>query len=242
MSLRSSLSLGYNLLARAVLTPQLKREWTHGLASRTERLVGYADTLRWIVDRSPDTLLDVGPGPSSWPNLVAFGGINVTAIDNMRSPWHGNWLNRQRYFNRHYYVIRDDIEQPRLSRKFDFVTCLGVMELVADFDAAVRGLFRFTRPGGYVAMTCPYNEHQFVPNAYALPGSGYGHDLPYVCRQYSRADLDRWTSTNDAEIEELNLYQCFTGEFWTIGERLSPVVKSTPDALHHLALVLFRKR
>jgi 2-polyprenyl-3-methyl-5-hydroxy-6-metoxy-1,4-benzoquinol methylase len=242
MSLRSSASLAYNLLARAVLTPQLKREWSRGLASRTERLVGYADALRWIVDRSPDTLLDVGPGPSSWPNLIAFGGVRVTAIDNMQSPWHGRWLNQQRYFNRHFYVIRDDISHPRLTQTFDFVTCLGVMELVDDFDAAVRGLFHFVRSGGYVAMTCPYNERQFVPNAYALPEAGYGQDLPYVCRQYSRADLERWTAANDAEIEGMNLYQCFTGEFWTMGERLAPVVKATPDARHHLALILFRKR
>ncbi len=241
MSVGSGLRLAYNLLAKTVLTPQLKREWTDGVASRTERLVGYADTLRWIVDRNPGTLLDVGPGPSPWPQLVALGGVKVTAIDNMHDPWHGAWLNRQRYFNRHFYVLQDDIEHPRMSRTFDFVTCLGVMELLSDCDAAVRGLFRCAAPEGYVAMTCPYNEHQSVVNAYALPGAGYGQDLPYVCRQYSRADLERWCSANGAEIEDMNLYQCFTGEFWTMGERLSPAAKSTPDALHHLALILFRK-
>lgn len=229
-------------MTKAVLAPQLRREWKLGVATRTERLVGYADTLRWIVDRNPTTLLDVGPGPSSWPHMLALGGISVTAIDNMRDPWHGKLLNRQRYFNRHYYVQHDDVQQPRLGKTFDFVTCLGVMELVDDFDAAVRGLFHFVTRGGYVAVTCPYHEQQFISDAYRLPDAGYGRDLPYVCRQYSRGDVRRWTEENNAQIVELKLYQCFTGEFWTMGDRLSPAIPATPDEKHHLAIILFQKR
>ena len=45
-------------------------------------------------------------------------------------------------------------------------------------------------PGGHVALTVPYNEREYHPNAYDLPGSSYGQDNPYVTQIYSRAEVD----------------------------------------------------
>ncbi len=134
----------------------------------TARLTEYAVALRWLAERYPMTLLDVGPGPGSWPHLLARAGIAVTAIDNMQSPERGRFLNRLSFFNRHYYVIRDEVTSPTLTQQFDCVTCLSVLELIHDHRAAVRGMFSLLKPGGFLILSCPYNERQFIENAYAL--------------------------------------------------------------------------
>src|SRR3712207_203620 len=126
-------------VARAALEPVLKREWEEGTAYVTERLIWYAFALRYITERSPQTLLDVGPGPSAWPHVVAMGGVRVTAVDDYSMYGRGpQWWRRTRYFNRHYYVLGDDISRSRLTELFDFVTCLSVLELVDDHRAVVR--------------------------------------------------------------------------------------------------------
>jgi SAM-dependent methyltransferase len=226
-----------------VLTPLLKYEWGRGVTrDSTSLLTEYAVALRWLAERYPPTLLDVGPGPSSWPHLVARTGIAVTAIDNMESPWRGRFLNRQRFFNRHYYVIRDDVTSPTLQERFDCVTCLSLLGLVPDHRAAVRGMFSLLEPGGILILSCPYNEHRFIDNAYALPGADTAYATAgAICRQYSRAELDAWLAENGGRLVERELYRCFTGDFWSIGERVAPAVQAGPDDLHHLACMCIEK-
>jgi SAM-dependent methyltransferase len=240
-NLRRTAKLAHNAACRVLLTPLLRHEWRHGIATVTERLVWYKVALGWIIERYPQTLLDVGPGPSAWPHLLAFGGIRVTAIDTMESAWHRPFLNRLWFFNRHWYVIRDDITSSRVTERFDFVTCLSVLELIEDHRAAVRGMFDRLKPGGFLVLSFPYNEHHFIDNAYALPGAGYGRDLPYICRQYSRAEVDEWLTENSAVVVGRELYRCFTGEFWTMGERLSPPTRAEANDPHHLACFLLQK-
>jgi SAM-dependent methyltransferase len=159
----------------------------------------------------------------------------------MESPWQGRFLNRQRFFNRHYYVIRDDITDTRLDRQFDCVTCLNILALVEDHRAALRGMFSLLRPGGFLIISCPYNEHEFVPDAYSLPGAGYGQDRPVLCRQYSRAELDGWLAENGGVLVEQELYRCFSGKYWTMGERIVPPEPAGKDDPHHMTCLLIRK-
>ncbi len=159
----------------------------------------------------------------------------------MQSPEHGEFLNRQLFFNRHYHVVRDEVTSPRLTQQFDCVTCLSVLELIDDHRAAVRGMFSLLKPGGFLILSFPYNHRRFVENAYSLPGAGYGKDYPFICRQYSRSEVDDWLSENGGHLVERELYRCFTGEFWAAGARISPPVRVSADELHHMACVCIQK-
>ena len=204
------------------------------------RLTEYSVALGWLAKSYPETLLDVGPGGGSWPHLLSRTGIAVTAIDSMGYLESGR-SGRHSFFNRHYYVIRDDIRAPTLGRQFDCVTCLSVLELIRDHDAAVRGLFSLVKPGGSLIFTFPYNERTFVENAYALRQARDSYGPTYICRQYSRAEVEGWLSANDGVLVDQELYRCFTGEYWGTGERITPPVAAGSHDLHHLACMYIQK-
>ena len=241
--MRGAGKMAHNMASKALLTPLLKREWRRASSQEptSARLTEYAVALRWLAERYPSSLVDVGPGPGSWPHLLARAGIAVTAIDNMESPERGRFLNRHWFFNRHYYVLRRDIRKPLLRRQFDCVTCLSVLELVEDHDAAVHGLFSLLKPGGFLILSFPYNDEQFVDNAYHLPGAAYGKNYPFICRQYSRSEVDSWLMANGGQLIASELYRCFTGEFWAAGQRVIPPARVGPDEPHHLACMCIRK-
>ena len=114
----------------------------------------------------PETILDVGAGTSCFPHLLYNCGFNVTAIDNVTDYWPRGMSNR------HFYIINDDIVNTRLNRKFDFITCISVLEHVQEYDKAVQNLFNLLNPAGYILLTFPYNEKKFIENVYALPEAG----------------------------------------------------------------------
>lgn len=237
--------LARKTVAMAVLTPLLRQEWEHGAAvPHTERALAYAFALRWISDAAPRNLLDVGTGQSAWPHIVASTGVHVTAVDNY-SELYGrgpSWWRRTRFFNRHYYVIDDDISDSAVTERFDFATCLSVLELVDDHERVVRGMFDRLLPGARLAVSVPYNDAEFVDNAYALPDAGFGWDLRYRCRQYSNRELTGWLQANGATLVEMNVFRCFTGPYWTVGDRLPAPVPAAVDEPHHLACMLLEKR
>jgi hypothetical protein len=114
------------------------------------------------------------------------------------------------------------------------------MMSIPDDSAAVAGMFKLTRPGGLVAMSFPYNEHRSVANVYELPDAGYGQDFRFKCKLYSRADIDRWISEQQAELVLQERYRVFSGELWTMGHRVVPTVTG-PDEPHHFTTVVLRK-
>jgi len=56
------------------------------------------------------TILDVGPGKSPWPALLATSGYEVTAIDNATDYWGSGG-----FFNYHWPIQKQDITRPTLS-------------------------------------------------------------------------------------------------------------------------------
>jgi SAM-dependent methyltransferase len=234
--LRSVARRAYDLGARAYLTPLLRREWRHpSWREPNERPLEYDYALRAIVGCAPREILDVGTGTTAWPHLLANCGYRVTAIDESS----GYWLRRP--FNRHYYVLRDDVTASRLDRHFDLVTCISVLEHIPDHRAAVAGMLGLLRPGGHAVITVPYNEHRFVEDVYRLPGAGYGGDFPFIGRVYSRAEVTAWEDASGASIVDQEYYAVFSGELWTFGERLDPPRRVGVDEPHHLTALLLRK-
>jgi SAM-dependent methyltransferase len=236
--LKRALRRSHNFVSAAVLLPLLRYERRNPPESVSERLVEYATALRWISERYPRTLLDVGPGESSWPHLLGAEGVQVTALDQVESYWGGRFFS---FFNRHYDVSRGDITRPGFAPTFDAVTCISVLEHIPDHRAAFRGMMESLVPGGVLILTCPYSEHQYYDNVYAERTASYGGGFGFICRQYSRRELDTWLADTSSELVEAERWRTFSGAFWTEGERISVPARATANEPHQLGCFLIRK-
>lgn len=223
-------------LNKRYLEAVFKRE--HSLQQFTginERPVEFQFVFRCLTRTVPITVLDVGTGTTALPRLIRNCGFVVTAIDNVHDYWSGS------IYNRHFYVINDDITHPLLAQTFDFITCVSVLEHIPKHNDAVRSMFTLLNPGGYLALTFPYNESRYIHNVYKLPGAGYGQDSPYICQVYSRNELSKWLETNNGQIMEQEYWRIFEGDFWTFGQQLYPPVQVRKNEKHQLTCLLVRK-
>jgi SAM-dependent methyltransferase len=198
-----------------------------------ERAIEYRFVFNGILQTRPKTILDVGTGTSALPSLMRTCGPVVSAVDNVRDYWPGDMINR------HYFVRNEDATR-RISGSYDLVTCVSVLEHISSHQEAVTNMLSAVRPGGYLILTFPYNEHRYVANVYALPGGSYGKDLQYICQVYSRWELTSWL-TGRAEIANQEYWRVFSGPLWTFGETLTHPVQTTADDLHQLTCLLIRK-
>lgn len=225
----------YRMLGRWFLRPLLRREArAEPRNPRNERPVEYAFAFRCIAKLAPRDVLDVGSGMSSWPHLLSHCGLRVTAIDEVRHYWKSG------FFNRHYQVLDDDITRPNLRGQFDLVTCISVLEHIPDHAAAMRGMLGMLKPGGHLILTVPYNEGQYLADAYSRPDASYGKDFGFVCQVYSRKELELWLQARGTIVEQ-EYYEVFSGEFWASGTRIHPPVKTSQSGRHHLSCILIRK-
>jgi len=201
-----------------------------------ERPIEFGFVFRSLSRIMPTTVIDVGTGTTSLPHLMAKCGFLVTAIDNVYDYWPKGM------HNRHFYIINEDITHIRsLAKRFDFITCVSVLEHIPIPEVAIQSMFTLLNPGGHLVLTFPYNENKHIENVYKLQGAGYGQNAPYICQVYSRKEVDRWLRTNNGEIVEQEYWQIFTGDFWTFGERLYPPRQVDKDAKHQLTCILIQK-
>lgn len=200
-----------------------------------ERPVEYAFLFRQLARIYPRKVLDIGTGMSAVPHIVRNCGFLITAIDNMRDYWPRGT------FNRHFRIINDDITRSRLQEEFDLVVCISVLEHIADAHAAMKNIFRLLAPNGYLVLTFPYTESEYIGNVYELPGSSYGQEFSHICQSYSRSDLDKWLKDNHGVIAEQEYWQFWDGSYWTVGNQIIPPVKTDVDRRHQLTCVLIQK-
>lgn len=152
-----------------------------------ERPAEYAFVFRQLGARAPKSVLDVGTGTTALPALMRSCGCTVTAIDNVRDYWPTGMTNR------HWHVTDDNIVASKITNTFDMVTCISVIEHVRDHVRAVHSMIRLLRAGGHLVLTCPYTEREFVEDTYRAPGADErAARLPFICRSYSRRELDAW--------------------------------------------------
>jgi hypothetical protein len=97
-------------------------------------------------------------------------------------------------------------------------------------------------PGGVVILTCPYNEHEYYDNVYAERTASYGAEFRFICRQYSRRELDTWLDDTGGELVETERWRFFSGAFWTEGERLRVPTVATKNDPHQLGCFLIQKQ
>jgi SAM-dependent methyltransferase len=213
-----------------------KREFERQSFRRfNERAVEFAFVFRQLVRLCPQHILDVGTGMSALPQLMRNCGCVVTATDNVKDYWPAGM------FNPHYYLINDDITDSQLEGTFGLITCISVLEHIEKAEAAVRNMFRLLGERGHLILTFPYTEHGYVPNVYKLPGSTYGQDAPYVCRSYSRNELTAWLRQNGGIIIEQEYWQFWKGDYWTMGNQVTPPRQVDSEGRHQLSCLLIQK-
>jgi len=213
-----------------------KREY---LAQRyvayNERAVEYSFVFRQLGRYCPKAVLDVGTGATALPQLIRQCGFIVTAVDNVKDYWS------KEIFNRHFYIIKDDITSSNLKMQFNMITCISVLEHIRNHRVAVSTMFSLLQPGGHLLMTFPYNEKQYVENVYILPGSQAPKGLPFITQAFSRKQLSQWVHDNNAALIEQEYWRYHTGEYWTVGERLPLPEKSDRHRPHQITCILLKK-
>lgn len=222
---------------KAFLKKMMKQEWEARCYAPNERPIEYGFVFNNIAKLNPKTVLDVGTGKSSLPHLMSICGVEVTAIDNIYDYW-----SKYGMFNRHFYVIDDNIVKTALKTTFDLITCISTLEHIADADMAVKNMAELTNRGGHIIITCPYNERAYAPNVYKLPGSGVAKDMGFICQSFSRDNFNAWCVRYGLEIIEQQYWQCFTGEYWSQGEMIHPHVQVDKDRKHQITCVLLKKQ
>ena len=219
----------------AILTPVLKEECERQ-RSINERPIEFRYALDAIVTSRAESILDVGPGITAWPALLANCGYQVAAVDQIESYWRG-----QVFLNRHWRIQQHDITTPLAGRSFDAVTCISTLEHIPNHRDAVRVMFAALNPGGVLVITVPWSEERYYHNAYELPDAGYGKGAAYITQIYSPAELKRWLDDSHAELIDQEFYKAFTGNLWTVGERIRPPVKVERTEQHQLTCLTLRR-
>jgi SAM-dependent methyltransferase len=226
----------YRILGRWFLRPMLLLDWKRShLRQVNERAAEYGFALKWLLKMYPVDVLDVGSGRGSWPHLMANCGFHVTAIDKIKDYWKSG------FFNRHYYIIDDDITRPKINGQFDFITCISVIEHIPNHKDAFCGMLGLLKTGGHLVLTFPYNEKQYIDNVYKLPDAGYGRDFRSICQVFSRKQIDEWLADNPAKIIDQEYYEIFSGGLWAFGERIRPPKKVEREQKCHLTCLIVQK-
>ena len=203
---------------------------------RNERAIEYQFVFKHLAANYPSTILDVGSGMSSLSHLMSLSGFEVDAVDNTdKSCWPDG------FFNRHFIVEHDDITDTKISKHYDFITCISVLEHVPEHDKAVKNMLGLLNPGGKLLITCPYNEDEYVENVYKLEGAGYGQNFPYICQIFSSDNVKEWFEGTGCFIGDQEYWKVFHGKFWTFGRQFYPPVKTSKDELHQLTCLLLEK-
>lgn len=180
-----------------------------------ERPVELAFIFNQLARLYPKTLLDVGAGGTTLPNLLQHCGFEVTAVD------------LDPLANRHFYLEQADIVTDDLGRSFDVITCISTLEHIPDHAAAMANMFRHLRPGGALLLTVPYHEERYVPNSHALPGTTRPSAMG-VTQIFSRRELDGWIAASGWELAGEEFYAHYTGELFTLGEEFYPARRVLP--------------
>jgi len=200
-----------------------------------ERAVEYAFVFRHLSQIYPANVLDVGAGQSALPALIAYCGFKTAATDEKKGYW------KNLFVNHHYYVVSDDITKTRIKRTYDMITCISTLEHIANHNAAIGEMFKLLQSNGYLCLTFPYNENEYVQNVYDLPEAGRGKGASYICQVFSRKTIDGWIEENGGKVVDQEYWRCFTGPLWTLGDQIFPPQRVTEKELHQLSCVLIQK-
>ena len=234
--IKSILTKSWKSISNRYIVNVCKREYLNPPFSiSNERPIEYAFVFENLKKYYPSNILDVGTGTTALPHLLQNCGLRVSAIDNIRDYWGKDMVNR------HFHVIDDDITKSKLTGKYDFITCISVLEHIVDYDGAVANMFNLLNPDGLLLLTFPYNENKYINNVYELPESTYGKNFPFIAQAFSKEQVKKWLKINDATIMEQEYWKFWSGEYWTEGEKIIPPERTNKNELHQISCLLLKK-
>ena len=158
--------------------PILKILFWHDNRYRTneisERPTEYAYALKKLGQHNASTVLDIGPGRSSFPHLLWYCGYKVTAIDPARQYWGA------REQNRHYPVIDADITDSVVGR-FDAVISISTIEHIKNIRDALKNIYMSIDEDGVFICTMPISVNWLRPMLLARTAniSRHGSSMPH---------------------------------------------------------------
>jgi len=199
-----------------------------------ERSIEYSYTFNAITKYGPSSFLDVGTGKTSLPALVKACGIDVIAIDRDPQQTEDNPCTRGGYCS--FNIVQEELINTTITQKFDMISCISVLEHNPLSHQVVEKMASMLNPKGVIVLTFPYNEEEYVPNAYKLPEAGYGRDEPptNICQMYSREQVEMWEKAYNLEVVDQQFWKAFTGKYWTYGERMWPPTQTDKNNPHQL--------
>ena len=181
MRLRRALDAAARPLLRAIhLHDSIHR---HYPPNERPREYGYAlkSLDLYMHHKGAASILDVGPGRSSWPHLLWYCGYHVEAVDQEVGYW------KRREFNRHYPVTTHDITESPMPYRFDAITCISTLEHIRKRETALKNMALSLRPNGILIVTLPVH----------ISGNGMGYEnIPYMlCPVRQREQMERIPDT-----------------------------------------------
>jgi len=228
-------------LARRYIRSILEDEWAKAqrgdlFGDPNERPVEYAFALAQIARHCPKSVLDVGTGMTAWPHLLANCGLQVSATDNIKDYW------TEGFWNRHWLVENDNIVSTSITRTFDMITCMSVLEHIVRYEDAMRSMARLLEPGGRAIVSVPFNNDLYIDNVYKMAGSRLNRPgITFVGHVFSMNVLEGAFAKAGMELEYEELFDAHTGDYWSIGERKFPIARSSRESKHDLGCFVFRK-
>jgi len=200
-----------------------------------ERPIEFGFLFNKLVELNPKTILDIGTGTSALPSLLRKCGYLVTATDNIKDYWKNGM------YNKHFYVVNDDITKTKMNKKFDCITCISVLEHIIEYNEAISSMSSLLNNGGYIVLTFPYKDDEYVKNAYAMPSSTYGQDASYITQMFSANEVKKWVKNNKLKVIDQEYWQFFSGDYWTVGEQIFPPKKVEKYEKHQLTCLVLKK-
>lgn len=209
--------------------------------SVNERCVEYSYIFQQIAKHGPKNVMDMGTGKTALPALIKACGINVLAVDKDADQIKDNPCIRGGYCS--FEILQKDLLEIQMDNTFDMVTCISVLEHNKDHLPVVKGMAKMLKPGGVLIMTFPFNEEEYIPNAYQLPLAGYGRDAGpnNICQMYSKKEVELWCEEANLTLEDQQYWKAFTGKYWTYGQRMWPMKQVSKTEDHQLTCMTLKK-
>lgn len=226
---------GWHAMGRIYSNNESLKDVADRPSQPNERIIEYGFVFSALRKVFPQSVLDVGPGLSSFPHLLLKCALDVTAVDNFSNYWGSS------NYNRHFVLQDSKIEEYQSNKKYDFIYCVSTLEHIPNSDDAITAMFKLLNPGGHLALTIPYNENTYHPNIYKHPEATFGKHVPYICQIFSRQEVDNWMRKNNATIIEQEYWQIYTGLMHTFGENMYPFIQTDQNSIHQLTCILFKK-
>lgn len=66
-------------------------------------------------------------------------------------------------------------------------------------------------------------------------------EIPFICQVFSRIQVHFWLRFTGDEVVCQKYWQIFSGDYWRVGERLSPPAQATENDKRHLTCVVIKK-